>query len=70
VSGWFPWFDRVWFRYPVARRVHATWAGSSYVYARRNGRVVKFWTHKGACAFADKLNAELPTSHGAGVESA
>lgn len=67
MSGWFPWFHRVWLRYPVARRVYDTWAGSSYVYARQNGRITKFWTRKGAQAFADKLNAELPTSHGAGV---
>jgi len=51
----------------VARGVHDTWAGSSYVYARRNGRVLKFWTRRAALAYAGKLNAEQPTSHGAGV---
>jgi len=67
VSGWAPWFNREQFRYPVARCIGSDWAGSAYQFARVNGCVVKFWTRKGAQAFADKLNAEQPTSHGAGV---
>ena len=67
MSGWAPWFERVWLRYPVARCVHSDWAGSGYQYARENGCVVKFWTRNGAQAYADKLNADQPTSHGAGV---
>lgn len=65
---WQPWFERVWFRYPVALLLHSDWAGSAYRFARKNGRVVKFWTRKGAQAFADKLNAQQANSHGAGVD--
>ena len=69
MSGWQPWFERKWFRYPVALRVHSDWASSGYRFARKNGRVVKFLTRKGAQAFADKLNAEQPNSYGAGVSN-
>lgn len=61
--NWVPWYCRDWFRYPVARIAHFTFAGTHYQFARRNGRVVKFWTRKGAQAYADQLNAIEVCSH-------
>lgn len=54
---WQVW-PREWMRYKVALRIFSNFAGSGYSYARKNGRVLRFWTKKAAQAHADKLNSE------------
>ncbi len=54
-THWFPTQPRI--RYVVATITYSNFAGSWYRYARNTaGKVVRFWTHKAAQAYADKLN--------------
>lgn len=53
-SQWEPSRDGL--RYVVERRVYSNFAGSGYVYARDNGRVLRYWTRRAAQQAADVLN--------------
>lgn len=55
---WFPYFERRGFKIPVARREFWDFAGSGYKFARKNGKVVKFWFRKNAQKYADALNKQ------------
>lgn len=55
MADWNPW--RLGLRYTVAQCAYSDAFGSGYRYAREDGRVVKFWTRKGAQAYADRLNS-------------
>jgi len=66
VSGpreWEVWLSRrEWFTYKVSRCWWSEWAESAYQHAKTSkGRVMRFWTLKGAQAYADKLNKETTT---------
>lgn len=45
-------------RYVVKQLVWADFAGSAYRFARKHGKVQRFWTRKAAQAYADNLNRE------------
>lgn len=54
---WFAW-HREWLRYKVARCVYSDFLGGGYKFARKDGRIVRFWTRKAANAYAESLNAQ------------
>ena len=55
--SWYP-YRRTGLRYVVQRCTYSNWAGAWYEFAKENGKVMRFWTAKGAQAFADELNAK------------
>ena len=50
---------REWFTYKVSRKLWSNFAGSAYEHAKTPyGRILRFWTRKGAEAYAAKLNRD------------
>jgi hypothetical protein len=64
LQRWSPWPEIL--HYKVAMCVQASWAGSGYVFARRRGQIMHFFTKGRAQAYADKLNAAIAQQGGEG----
>lgn len=52
---WAPW--QAFLHYKVALCVRSNYLGSGYVFARRRGEVLRYFTRRGAERCADRLNA-------------